>query len=156
MGAFVFLVRGSTILVGAMIGVISFAGVLLIDTFVRPELAWSRSYKSFVAQIRGEIDGHPLFVVRDADFELAYYYGSLVPPLVFGKGLPPALGKEPVTPSGGYLIARDKDLTMLPDSYRGHLRLIAKSNLLGREGPPALYVIEPTTPGLKSDGGIAR
>jgi len=123
---------------------------------VRPELAWSRSYKSFVAQIRAHIDSHPLFVVHDADFELAFYYGALVPPLVFGKGLPPAIKKETATPSGGYLIARDSDLAMLPDSYRGHIRLIARSNLLGREGPPALYVIEPPPTGLKGDAGIAR
>jgi hypothetical protein len=154
--AFVFLVRRSTILVGAMIGVMSLAGVVLIDTFVRPELARSRSYKSFVAQIREQIDGQPLFVVHDADFNLAFYYGALVPPLVFGEGLPPAIRKEPVTPFRGYLIARDRDLAMLPESYRGRIRLIARSNISGREGPPALYVIEPTRPGLKSDGGIGR
>jgi 4-amino-4-deoxy-L-arabinose transferase-like glycosyltransferase len=154
--AFVFLLRRWTVLVGAMIGVMSLAGVVLIDTFVRPELARSRSYKSFVAQIREQIDGYPLFVVRDADFNLAFYYGAPVPPLVFGEGLPPAIRKQTVTPFGGYLIARDRDLALLPDSYRGRVRLIARSNILGREGPPALYMIEPTRPGLKSDGGIGR
>jgi hypothetical protein len=134
--AFVFLVRRSTILVGAMIGVISFAGVVLIDTFVRPELAGSRSYKSFVAQVRERIDGHPLF-------------------LVFERGLPPAIREEPAAPCGGYLIARDRDLALLPDSYRGRIRLVERSNLSGGEGPPALYLIEPTS-GLKSDRGIAR
>lgn len=153
--AFVFLVRRSTILVGAMIGVISFAGVVLIDTFVRPELARSRSYKSFVAQVRERIDGHPLFVVHDADFDLAFYYGAPVPPLVFERGLPPAIRKEPAAPSGGYLIARDRDLALLPDSYRGRIRLVERSNISGGEGPPALYLIEPTS-GLKSDRGIAR
>jgi len=154
--AFVFLVRRSTILVGAMIGVISFVGVFLIDTFVRPELARSRSYKSFLVQVRERIDGHPQFVVHDADFDLAFYYGALVPPLVFEKGLPPAIEKEPAAaPSGAYLIARDRDLTMLPDSYRGRIRLVERSNISGAEGPPALYVIEPTA-GLKSDRGIAR
>jgi hypothetical protein len=136
--------------------VISFAGVVLIDTFVRPELARSRSYKGFVAQIRERIDGHPLFVVRDVDFDLAFYYGAVVPPLVFEEGLPPAISKEPLTPLEGYLIARDSDLAILPDSYRGRIRLIARSNILGREGPPALYVIEPARHGLKSDGGIGR
>jgi 4-amino-4-deoxy-L-arabinose transferase-like glycosyltransferase len=154
--AFVFLVGRSTVLVGAMIGVISFAGVLLMDTFVRPELARVRSYKSFVAQIRGRIDGHPLFVVHDPDFELAFYYGAPVPPLVFEKDLPPAVSKELAAPSGGYLIARDRDLAMLPDSYRMRIRLVERSNILGGEGPPALYVIEPATTGLKRDGGIAR
>jgi hypothetical protein len=156
LAAFVFLVRGPTILVGAMIGVVSLAGVVLMDAFVRPDLAWARSYKSFVAQIRGRIDGHPLFVVHDADFELAFYYGALVPPLVFEKGTPPAIRKEPATPSEGYLIARDRDLSMLPELYRGHIRLVARSDILGAEGPPALYVIERTTPGLKGDAGIAR
>ena len=154
--AFVFLVRRSTILVGAMVGVISFAGVVLIDTFVRPELARTRSYKTFVAQIRERIHGHPLFVVHDADFELAFYYGALVPPLVFKKSLPPAIRKEPAAPSGGYLIAPDSDLNMLPDSYRQRIRLIERSNISGGEGSPALYVIEPTRPGLKSDGGLGR
>lgn len=153
--AFVFLAKGSTILVGAMIGVISFAGVFLIDTFVRPELARTRSYKAFVAQIRERIDGHPLFVVHDADFELAFYYGALVPPLVFKQSHPAAI-TEPAAPSGGYLIARDVDLNMLPDSYRQRIRLIERSSISGGEGPPALYVIEPSRPGLKSDAGIVR
>jgi hypothetical protein len=109
-----------------MIGVISFAGVVLIDTFVRPELAGSRSYKSFVAQVRERIDGHPLFVVHDADFDLAFYYGAPVPPLVFERGLPPAIREEPAAPCGGYLIARDRDLALLPDSYRGRIRLVER------------------------------
>jgi 4-amino-4-deoxy-L-arabinose transferase-like glycosyltransferase len=154
--ALVFLVRRSTILVGAMIGVISLAGVVLIDTFVRPELARTRSYKTFIAQIRERIDGHPLFVVHDADFELAFYYGALVPPLLFKKSLPPAIRNEPAAPSEGYLIAQDRDLNMLPNSYRQRIRLIERSKISGGEGPPALYVIEPTRPGLKSEGGMGR
>ena len=144
--AFVFLVRRSTILVGAMIGVISLAGVVLIDTFVRPEFARSRSYKGFVAQVRERTDGHPLFLVRDADFDLAFYYGAPIPTLVFENGLPPAIRKEPaIPPSGGYLIARDRDLTLLPESYRERIRLIERSNISGGDGPPALYMIEPTS-----------
>jgi len=152
---FVLLARRSTILVGAMIGVISLAGVVLIDAFVRPELARSRSYKGFVAQVRERIDGHPLYVVRDADFDLAFYYGAPVPPLVFEGGLPPATREEPATPSGGYLIARDRDLALLPDSYRERIRLVERSNILGGDGPPALYVIEPMS-GLKREHGIGR
>jgi 4-amino-4-deoxy-L-arabinose transferase-like glycosyltransferase len=158
-GAFVLLFRGSIGLVGAMIGVISLAGVTLMDAVVRPELAWARSYKSFVAEIRGRIDGHPLFVMHDADFELAFYYGGAVPPLVYGKRLPPVYGGRPPAPppdASFYLLARDSELAMLPESYRDRLRAIARSSLTGREGSPVLYLIEPLKLGLNTGWGTAR
>ncbi|MGO9602862.1 MAG: ArnT family glycosyltransferase [Candidatus Binataceae bacterium] len=129
------LVRQRTMAAGAMVGVISIAGVLVMDATLRPQLAWARSYKRFVAQVRPQIDQGSLFVVRDADFELSFYYG---------KGIPPLTGKRAVSPppnSMSYLVARDHELPMLPPAYRDHLGLIVKSDLLGRDGPPALYEI---------------
>jgi len=129
------LVQQRTMAAGVMIGVISIAGVLLMDATLRPELAWARSYKSFVAQIRPQIGESPIFVVRDADFELSFYYGKSVPPLTGKRAVSPP--PDPMS----YLIARDRELPMLPPAYRDQLGLIVKSDLLGRDGPPALYEI---------------
>lgn len=146
----ILLLRHATFLAGAMIGIISLTGVILIDSVVRPELAWARSYKSFIGQIRSQIDDYPLFVVREADFELAFYYG---------KGVPPLVGKRAIVPpanSPAYLIARDGELSILPREYRDRIQPVLKSNLLGKEGPPTLYVIDTSQGGLNSRGGIGR
>ncbi len=148
--AMVLLMKRRTMFVGAAVGLVSLTGVLLMDAVVRPELAWARSYKSFVGEIRAQLDGHPVFVVRDADFELAYYYGKGVPPLIGKRAVPVPTG------STSYLIARDGELATLPAAYRDRLRLIERSDLLGKEGPPALYAIEPPPAGLNSDDGIGR
>ncbi len=148
--AIVLLSNRSILLAGFAIGLVSLSGVVLMDAIVRPELAWARGYKSFVERIRRQLDGHRLFVVRDADFELSFYYGSGVPPLTGTRAVAPPVD------TASMLIARDAELAMLPESYRGRLRLIEKSNLLSKEGAPALYLIEVRPGGLNGGGGIAR
>ena len=147
---FALLMKGSIHLAGVMIGLISLTGVTLMDTVVRPQLAWSRSCKSFVSEIRPRIDGHPLFVVREADFELAFYYGRGVPPLTGHRA------EVPPDDVPSYLISRDRELAMLPARFRDRLQPVAKSSLAGSEGPPALYLMDPRTGGLNSADGTAR
>ena len=159
LAVFVFLYRRSTVLVGVMIGTISMVGVALVDAVVRPELAWARSCKVFIADVRERIDGHALFVVHDADFELAFYYGSGVPPLIHGTHLPPIfrnLAPAPPADQPSYLLAHDFDLGALPDAYRSRMRMVSRWNGIGRGDAVALYLLEPAQDGLNSPGGTAR
>lgn len=155
----VFLYRRSLMLAGALIGTISLAGVLLIDTVVRPELAWARSCRIFLADVRDQIDDHTLFVVHDADFELAFYYGKGIPPLVHGEHVPPIFRDQPPAPPAdrpSCLVAHDFELGLLPESYRKRMRMLARSNGIGRDGGLSLYLLEPAQDGLNSEGGTAR
>ena len=157
--ALFFLYRRSIVLAGAMIGIIALAGVTLVDTVVRPELAWARSCKIFLADIGAQIDSHPLFVVHNADFELAFYYGRGLPPLIHGVHVPPIFGNQPPPPptdQPSYLLAHDSDLGILPDTYRKRMRRLARTNGIGRDGGMSLYLLEPPQAGLNSGSGTAR
>jgi 4-amino-4-deoxy-L-arabinose transferase-like glycosyltransferase len=147
--AMVFLARGLTAAAGAAVGMLSLGGVVLINACVRPELAWARSYKSFVAQIRDQIQGHEIFVARNADFELAFYYGKAVPPLTGARA------SSPPSDSVSYLVAREGEFAMLPREYRDRSRPVLRSNLVGGDGPPVLYALDPAA-GLNGPDGIAR
>jgi hypothetical protein len=139
-----------------MIGTIALAGVTLIDTVVRPELAWARSCKIFLADVRGLIDSQPLFVVHDADFELAFYYGSGVPPLLRTAHLPPIFGDQVPVPAAtriSYVVAHDFDLGSLPDAYRTRMRKLARSNGIGYGQGMTLYILEPAQDRFEHPGG---
>jgi 4-amino-4-deoxy-L-arabinose transferase-like glycosyltransferase len=144
------LLKRSTLLAGAGIGLLSLGGVALMNAVVRPELASARSLRGFLSAIRGEIDDHPVYVVRGGNLEWSYYYGRAIPPLIGNNAARIPAG----APS--YLIAHRRDLAMLPASYRARLRLVAESHLLGSDDSPVLYLIEAAPADLNPAAGQAR
>ncbi len=63
------------------------------------------------------------------NYELSYYYGAAVPDLT--------------NPKCAYLLATPRELDAMTPEYRARLKLLAKSNLIGGGGPPALFEISP-------------
>jgi 4-amino-4-deoxy-L-arabinose transferase-like glycosyltransferase len=137
LAAFVALWRRRPLWAGAAVGVLSLVGSVFFNAVLRPELARHRSVKSFAREIAARIDGAPLYVVHDDNFELAFYYGYGVPPLVGKHRAPPPAGRTI------YLMAYPAELARVPAPLRDRMTLVMQSDLIGREGPPALYEIAP-------------
>jgi 4-amino-4-deoxy-L-arabinose transferase-like glycosyltransferase len=96
---------------------------------LRPGLAVARSIKSFVPIVAEHVKGDQLCIPSGINYELSYYYGAAVPDLR--------------NPKCAYLIATPREMSAMTPDYRERLKLIAKSNLIGGGGPPALYEISP-------------
>jgi len=150
--AFFALARRRTLWSGVAVGVLSLAGSLLFNASLRPELARMRSVKEFARAIHQRIDRSPLYAVPNYSYELSFYYGARVPPLAGTRTSPPPAG-QPI-----YLVAYPPEVGSLPAKYRGRLRLMLRSDLIGGEGPPALYEIPPanSSADLNPPGGSAR
>ena len=76
-----------------------------------------------------EVKSHQLCIPSGINYELSYYYGAAVPDLT--------------NPKCEYLLATPRELDSMTPEYRTRLKLIAKSNLIGGGGPPALFEISP-------------
>ncbi len=96
---------------------------------MRPRLAEMRSVKSFVPIVAEQVKGDQLCIPGGLNYELSYYYGAAVPDLK--------------NPKCVYLIATPREMDALTPEYRARLEPVAKSNLIGGGGPPALYEIAP-------------
>ena len=148
----IFVIRRSAIVSGAAFGVAALSLSLLWTSTLRPVLATMRSVKSFVPVVIDHVKGDQLCIPAGINYELSYYYGAAVPDLAHPECANGAAGK-PV-----YLIATPRELDAMTPEYRARLKLIAKSNLIGGGGPPALYEISPggASGDLKGGGGAAR
>lgn len=146
------LIRRRAIVSGFAFGVAALAGSLLWTGTLRPGVAAMRSVKSFVPIIADHVKGDQLCIASGINYELSYYYGAAVPDLAHRECANSAAGK-PV-----FLIATPRELDAMTPEYRARLKLVAKSNLIGGGGPPALYEILPVGAGgdLKGGGGADR
>ncbi len=135
------LIRRRATLSGAAFGLIALTSSLLWTVGLRPALATMRSVKSFIPIVADHVKGDQLCIPSGINYELSYYYGAAVPNLKNPHCANGAAGK-PV-----YLIATPRELDAMTPGYRARLKLIAKSNLIGGGGPPALYEILPIADG---------
>jgi hypothetical protein len=122
-------VRRRAILVGVAFGLLGLFSNLLWTISLRPGLATIRSMKSFVPIVVQHVKGDQLCITGGINYELSYYYGAAVPDLK--------------TPKCVYLLATPREVDAMTPEYRAQLKLVAKSNLIGGGGPPALYEISP-------------
>ena len=119
--------RGRAIVTGTALGVFAVAGSLFLTAGLRPGLAVERSVKSFAPIVADHVKGAQLCIPSGINYELSYYYGNAVPDLS--------------NPRCTYLLATPRELDAMTPEYRARLKLIAKSNLIGGGGPPALFEI---------------
>jgi len=131
--------RSQPLCTGAGLAIICLAGVVLWTGTLRPEETATRSLARFAPEVRERVGGSPVYVAYP-DPELAYYYGSAVPPL------PQTLARNgPVEGQTIYFIARPPDLLRLAPPVRRGLKVILESHLLGGGGPPTLYLMQPVS-----------
>jgi 4-amino-4-deoxy-L-arabinose transferase-like glycosyltransferase len=121
--------RGDVYAIGLAFGLAGLSASLLWTTTLRPDLATMRSFKSFVPIVADHVKDSQLCIPSDISYELSYYYGAAVPDL-----------KDPRC---AYLLATPRELNAVAPEYRARLKLVAKSNLIGGGGPPALFEISP-------------
>jgi 4-amino-4-deoxy-L-arabinose transferase-like glycosyltransferase len=110
-------------------GVLALFGSLCWTAALRPYVATLRSLKGFVPIVADHVKADQLCIPSGINYELSYYYGSAVPDLTNQKC--------------AYLIATPRELDAMTPEYRARLKPIAKSNLIGGGGPPALFEISP-------------
>ncbi|MGD0118659.1 MAG: glycosyltransferase family 39 protein [Candidatus Binatus sp.] len=123
------LVRHREVVIGAAFGLLALFGSLLWTIWLRPGLADARSIKSFVPTVAAHVKSDQLCIPNGINYELSYYYGAAVPDLT--------------NPKCAYLLATSRELDAMTAEYRERLKLLAKSNLIGGGGPPALFEISP-------------
>jgi 4-amino-4-deoxy-L-arabinose transferase-like glycosyltransferase len=135
---------------GLGLATICLAGVVLWTGTLRPQETATRSLAKFAPEVRERVGATPVYAAYP-DYELAYYYGSGVPPL------PQTLARNgPVQGQTIYFIARPPDLLRLAPPVRHGLKVIVESNLLGG-GPPTLYLMQPVSGTRLNDAaGSAR
>ena len=121
--------RRRAIVIGVAFGLIAVACSLFWTAGLRPGLADARSVKSFVPIVADHVKGDQLCIPSGINYELSYYYGAAVPDLS--------------NPRCAYLLATPRELDAMTPEYRARLKLIAKSNLIGGGGPPALLKFRP-------------
>jgi 4-amino-4-deoxy-L-arabinose transferase-like glycosyltransferase len=123
------LIRRNAVACGAAFGFIAVGFSLFWTATLRPVVAQARSLKSFVPVVADHVKADQLCIPSGINYELSYYYGSAVPDLTNQKC--------------AYLIATPRELDAMTPEYRARLKPIAKSNLIGGSGPPALFEISP-------------
>jgi 4-amino-4-deoxy-L-arabinose transferase-like glycosyltransferase len=114
---------------GLAFGLTALVLCLLWTMTMRPRLAEMRSVKSFVPLVADHVKGDQLCIPSGINYELSYYYGAAVPDLTNSKC--------------AYLLATPRELDAMTPAYRARLKPMAKSNLIGGGGPPALFAISP-------------
>ena len=121
--------RNDALKIGIAFGLAGLSLSLLWTSSLRPDLAEARSVKSFVPTVAEHVKGNQLCIPTGINYELSYYYDAAVPDLK--------------SPRCDYLFATPRELDAMTPEYRTRLKLVAKSNLIGGGGPPALYEISP-------------
>jgi hypothetical protein len=114
---------------GLAFGLTALALCLLWTMTMRPRLAEMRSVKRFVPTVADHVKGDQLCISSGINYELSYYYRAAVPDLT--------------NPKCAYLLATPREMDAMTPEYRARLKLVAKSNLIGGGGPPALFEISP-------------
>ena len=123
------LVRRRVIASGTAFGLLALSQSLFWTATLRPAVAAARSVKSFVPIVVEHVKGDQLCIAGGINYELSYYYGAGVPDIG--------------NPRCAYLIATPREMDAMTPEYRARLRLVAKSNLVGGGGAPALFEISP-------------
>jgi 4-amino-4-deoxy-L-arabinose transferase-like glycosyltransferase len=146
------LVGRRTIVIGFGFGLIALVLSSFWTSVMRPRLATERSVKSFIPIVAEHVKGDQLCIPSGINYELSYYYGAAVPDLSHPQCANGTAGK-PV-----YLLSTPREMDAMTPEYRARLKLIAKSNLIGGGGPPALYEILPSgaNGGLKGADGATK
>jgi hypothetical protein len=138
--AFVLAIVGSAkrraILSGAGLALAGIACSMLWTAELKPSVAQLRTLKPFAAKLRERVGNAPVYVVRGHNYELSFYYGAPVPPLIRRRVFhaPSELA---------YVVATDRELASLPPDVRRRMRLVFTSDQIGGGGPPALYALDP-------------
>ncbi len=114
---------------GLAFGLIALSFSLFWTATLRPDVASLRSVKSFVPVIADHVKADQLCIPAGINYELSYYYGAAVPDIS--------------NPRCIYLIATPRELDAMTPDYRARLKPVAKSNLIGGGGSPALFEISP-------------
>jgi len=127
--AIVAVLRRQAILIGVAFAAAALTQSLLWTAGLRPGLANARSVKGFAPVVDDHVKGDQLCIPSGINYELSYYYGAAVPDLTNSKC--------------AYLLATPREMDAMPPEYRARLKLVAKSNLIGGGGPPALFEISP-------------
>lgn len=122
---------------GAGLGVLSLAGVLLFTASIRPEADNQRTLKHAARAVMRIVDDKPLYIVRGRHYELSYWCGRKIPPLVTWHDRNPVI-KHPV-----YVFALGRDLRHLDKNLRDRLNYIASWPVQGYRTRPSLYLLEP-------------
>ena len=123
------LVRRRVIASGTAFGLLALSQSLFWTATLRPAVAAARSVKSFVPIVVEHVKADQLCIAGGINYELSYYYGAGVPDIG--------------NPRCAYLIATPREMDAMTPEYRARLRLVAKSNLVGGGGAPALFEISP-------------
>jgi 4-amino-4-deoxy-L-arabinose transferase-like glycosyltransferase len=121
------LIRRNAVASAAAFGGVAIGFSLFWTATLRPAVAQARSLKSFVPAVADYVKADQLCIPSGINYELSYYYGSAVPDLTNQKC--------------AYLIATPRELDAMTPEYRARLKPVAKSNLIGGGGPPALFEI---------------
>ncbi len=121
--------RKRAIVGGFAFGLTSLFMCLFWTSILRPSVAEMRSVKIFLPVIVENVKGAQLCIPSGINYELSYYYGAAVPDLTNSRC--------------SYLLATPREMNAMTSEYRARLKLVAKSNLIGGGGPPALYEISP-------------
>jgi hypothetical protein len=124
-----FAVKRRSFQLGLAFCVIALVGSLLWTAAMRPYLSTMRSVKLFVPLVTTYVRSDQLCIPSGINYELSYYYDAAVPDLK--------------NPKCDYLLATPREIDAMTPENRARLKLVAKSNLIGGGGPPALYEISP-------------
>jgi hypothetical protein len=121
--------RLSTLGGGIAFGLTALVLSLFWTMTMRTRLAEMRSVKSFIPTIVDHVKADQLCIPAGINYELSYYYGAAVPDIS--------------NPRCSYVIATPRELDVMTPDYRARLKPLAKSDLIGGGGPPALFEISP-------------
>jgi len=130
--------RRSPGFLGAALATLSLAGVLLFTAALRPEEDLRRTLEFAARDVMRIVGDRPLYIVAGRNYELSYYCGKAIPPLLTGRHRTAAVEKPPL-----YIFAYNRDLGRLDGKFRRRLMRIASYRLAGTAGPPALYMMMP-------------
>ncbi|MGH7812875.1 MAG: ArnT family glycosyltransferase [Candidatus Binataceae bacterium] len=145
--------RRIPIVAGAAVGTLALAASLLLNASIRPALTRERDLGPFAAAMRAKIGDAPLFILHGKDYELSYYWGREIPPI---------LGRRAVHPQADlpfYVAAREHSLGAIPPAMRSRMKPLLRAKTIGGAGPYTLYEIAPAAKPSAKDprsGRIAR
>jgi hypothetical protein len=122
---------------GAGLAAIALAGSTLFTGTLKPELARSRSVKTFAEQVHRRVGDAPIYIAWGHDYELSFYYRRGI------RGLDQAAPSAFVSDRPVYVVARPRELSRIAPALRSRLKLVMQSGLIGGGGPPALYELAP-------------
>ncbi len=123
---------------GAALATLSLAGVLLFTASLRPEADVRRTVEFAARDAMRIVGDQPFYIVAGRNYELSYYCGKAIPPLLTGRRRTPAVEKPPL-----YIFAYNRDLGRLGGKFRKRLMRVASYRVAGGAGPPSLYMMMP-------------